>query len=300
MKKVYLDYNIWQEMYKSEETRAYFMSKSDWEYYISVAHFEELFHARNNESEAYKGYAEVLRSLMLQLSKHGILKPAYNGVTFFDRDSEIQIAINAIEKEHDTQETIKTFASNKHSNLQNEDAINDIEGVKQEDLYQKIWEQEKVKNLIEEYNLLRRKIRSVLPLIEARPEFAIQILPESFVNEYCKNGINSEIIKIASQNIETLSVEIQAQSFESIKSNYQALENIIDNMFDILDRVGFRRDKKERTAISGIYDTQHSIMATHCDVFITKDKKFKERFKAVAWYLGIPIKIMRWDGKELQ
>lgn len=300
MEKVYLDYNIWQEMYKSEKTRTYFMSKNDWEYYISVAHFEELFHARNNETEVYKGDAEGLRSLMLQLSKHGILNYTLDGIKFFQDDAEIAKAIYTIEKNHNTQEDIKTFALNKFINLQGGDVINSIAGIKQEDLYKKIWEHETVVGLINKLNVAKKESKHVLPLLRSEPTLAIQLMPPTFVSEYTKDGLNSEVIELANNIIISLTTEIQPNQFENIKSNYLILEDIVEMLYNILDNVGFKRDKKERTAISGVYDTQHSIMSTYCDVFITKDKKFKERYRAVAWYLGIPIKILRWDGKDLQ
>ena len=35
--------------------------------------------------------------------------------------------------------------------------------------------------------------------------------------------------------------------------------------------------------------------ATLCDIFITNDRKFADKYKAVAFYLAIPIKILVWE-----
>ena len=35
-----------------------------------------------------------------------------------------------------------------------------------------------------------------------------------------------------------------------------------------------------------------------CDIFITNDNKFADKFMAVAYFLGIPIKIIKWKDME--
>ena len=32
-----------------------------------------------------------------------------------------------------------------------------------------------------------------------------------------------------------------------------------------------------------------------CDIFITNDERFTDKFKAVAYYLDIPIQIIKWQ-----
>ncbi len=49
------------------------------------------------------------------------------------------------------------------------------------------------------------------------------------------------------------------------------------------------------TSHSGTYDIQHSICATLCDIFITYDKSFLDKFRAVAYFLEIPVRIIGWD-----
>ena len=60
----------------------------------------------------------------------------------------------------------------------------------------------------------------------------------------------------------------------------------------------FRRDGSDKHSNSGTYDIQHSINATMCDIFITNDNKFADKFMAVAYFLGIPIKIIKWKDME--
>ena len=53
---------------------------------------------------------------------------------------------------------------------------------------------------------------------------------------------------------------------------------------------GFRLEIAPR-----IIRVQHSICATMCDIFITNDERFADKFKAVAYYLDIPIQIIKWQ-----
>ncbi|RHR99734.1 hypothetical protein DWW20_17135, partial [Ruminococcus sp. AF14-5] len=70
-------------------------------------------------------------------------------------------------------------------------------------------------------------------------------------------------------------------------------------LYFILTKCGFKRDGSDKHAISGTYDIQHSICATMCDIFITNDERFADKFKAVAYYLDIPIQIIKWQDIDI-
>ena len=42
-----------------------------------------------------------------------------------------------------------------------------------------------------------------------------------------------------------------------------------------------------------------TICATMCDIFITNDERFADKFKAVAYYLDIPIQIIKWQDIDI-
>ena len=79
--------------------------------------------------------------------------------------------------------------------------------------------------------------------------------------------------------------------YHSIQDNYGKLEFVMEQLYFVLTKCGFRRDGSDKHSNSGTYDIQHSINATMCDIFITNDNKFADKFMAVAYFLGIPIKI---------
>ena len=80
--KVYLDYNIWQEMLNNEETQRFFILKKEqgWRYYLSVAHLDELCHEHQNETPQYTEFAEKLKLLMFEHSESGLFIPDDNGL----------------------------------------------------------------------------------------------------------------------------------------------------------------------------------------------------------------------------
>lgn len=72
-------------------------------------------------------------------------------------------------------------------------------------------------------------------------------------------------------------------TYASMKHKYIELERSMALLYGVLSAAGFRREKKEEKYNSAEYDIQHSICATYCDVFVTADKKFAEKYKAVAY-----------------
>lgn len=287
-------------MYKDETTKKFFMSHDNWNYYLSVAHFEELFHARNNETDEYKGESGRLKAFMQKMSLHGILKPTLKGIAFFKNDKDISSAIDSIENEHNTQERMKRIALVKYNDLKDIDAINGIKGVKQEEIYKKIWEQDRVTEKIGKINKKRSDLQKNIHILKEHPISVLNFLNKEYVEEYYRNSIDTNQLILDCCYVAASCINIQKNSYGLIKNNYQALENIIETLYDILDEYGFKLDRTERTAISSRYDIQHSIMSTYCDVFITTDKKYQERYKSIAWYLDIPIKILRWEKGQLQ
>ena len=63
-----------------------------------------------------------------------------------------------------------------------------------------------------------------------------------------------------------------------------------------LDAVGFRTDKK-RTLINKYSDAQHAYYASKCDIFVTNDRKLKEKAQAI--YNRFGIKTLIKSGSDL-
>jgi len=75
-----------------------------------------------------------------------------------------------------------------------------------------------------------------------------------------------------------------------LKDNFQKLELIIGLMFNFLEQVGYRTEKKGKYR-SRMHDVTHGIYATKSDYFIIGDKRYREKAKAIYSYLKIPSQI---------
>lgn len=297
MKKIYLDYNIWDEMNKKSETKFFFQSLKDVEYYISVAHFEELLHARNNEDELHNGCSNELRNLMLSMSISGMI--IYNATISFDPNRErLRAAVQSIEIEHNTQELMTRISEREFNNRDEETkkGYKGMEGVKTEDLYMRIWDDPIIIQKISEKNDKANKLLQFIKNKIITPYNAIQTMPIEWRKEY-ENEDGADFL--AFRNILSQTKEIKKGCYNEIKGDCVCLETIIDVLNSFLLDIGFNQDTKIRTYISGKYDLQHFILSTYCDVFISKDKHFCERAKAIAYYLGIPLDVKLWKNGQL-
>ena len=297
MKKIYLDYNIWDEINKNSDTKAFFQSLEDASYYISVAHLEELLHARNNENETHKGCSNNLKELMLSMAVPGII--TYNNSISFDPTQErFNSALQSIEVKHDTQELIAKISEEEFDNRDEETktGFKGIEGIKTEDLYMHIWNDPIIIQKINKMNEIAREVLRAIQNFTITPFNAIQYMPLAWRQEY-ETDDNAGFL--AYEHLLARTKTITKGCYDEIKDNCVYLEDIIEilNSF-LLDR-GFYQDTKLRTYTSGKYDLQHFIMSTYCEIFVTKDKRFCERAKAIAYYLGIPLEIKLWKNGQL-
>lgn len=84
-------------------------------------------------------------------------------------------------------------------------------------------------------------------------------------------------------------------NFKNIKNNYQCLEFLFENIFDFLDNIGYKNDKKARKRNkhrSRMHDITHGIYATSSDILITSDDYFKNKLQAIYSLLNIKTKII--------
>ncbi|MBY7025048.1 hypothetical protein FDC27_09955 [Clostridium botulinum] len=281
--KTYLDFQIWDYITKDREIEEYFKNKEEWDYLISVAHLEELYKAKRAEKGDKIGLSDKLKNKMLEMSMDGVIKPTEHGVKFEVKGFEkaYQYIINV-----DTQDTIFERSLVKRD-LEEEayEAKDLFEGIKhnKDDEYKLVWETERVK---EELNKLKNENSQLfIELSDSNNSFR-----KDMEKSYGKVVTNYMLQKL----INSSKTEIKPGIYLSIMNDYHVLEYVMEKLYIKLTKCGFKRDKSDRHANSGTYDIQHSICATLCDIFITNDDGFANKFKAISFYLGIPIKILTW------
>lgn len=283
--KVYLDFQIWDYINKNEIIANYFRNQTDWDYFLSVAHLEELFKARLGEKDDKVGLTDELEITMRELAVDGVIKPHAKGVKFlvggYDK------AYRAIQ-ENNTQESILSRAKvRREMDKSSYDPKDLFDGIKHDksDEYKLVWETQRIINEISKINK-NGHVQLVAELSDNE---------NSLIRDLKKTYGNECAALLIKQLILTSNIEIKPAMYLEIIDDYSALEYVIEQLYIILTKCAYKRDRSVKHANSGIYDIQHSISATLCDVFITNDNGFADKFEAISYYLGIPIIIKRWD-----
>ena len=93
---------------------------------------------------------------------------------------------------------------------------------------------------------------------------------------------------------------VENVKYQELKSDFLMLNYFMTLVFFALTAAGYKRDNNVRLHNSGEYDIQHAIRSTYCDVFVTNDKNLRCKYKAVAYYMEIPIEILSFEefGKK--
>ncbi|WP_299162817.1 hypothetical protein [uncultured Tenacibaculum sp.] len=80
--------------------------------------------------------------------------------------------------------------------------------------------------------------------------------------------------------------------FKIENCTFSEIQNVIHSLYNVLDNLGYKTDKNERTIKSSLYDIDHLVYASCSDFFITDDKKMKLRAKQIYDFLKIKTKII--------
>ncbi len=283
--RVYLDFQIWDYINKNKYIREFFNEQKEWDYLISVDHLEELYKAQRGECGDKIGLTYELKNTIKKIAMDGVIKPTEKGVKYIPKCFEKTYSDIIIK--HDTQESVLEKSLIKRDI--DKEAYNPIDlfkGIKcdKNDEYKLVWETIRVKN-----EIVKSKNDYEKLIIEL--SHANNSLRKTMEDLYGKYNSDYMIKKL----IISSKIEIKPAIYSEIRDDYHTLEYVIERLYLLLTKCGFKRDNSDKHANSGTYDIQHSICATLCDIFITNDNKFADKFKAIAYYLGIPIKIKTWN-----
>lgn len=271
--KVYFDFNIFDYIVK-KGLSVNELKKSNIEYYISVAHAEEFYKMkRNNTNNQNQDSIERIEKIMMYLDPQGVLNPSLTHI--FHKRESFDSALKRAEL-FDTRTIVESAGENcykmfrqsyKELREENKDAIN-YSNISPQD----IWEVDIVKRKIGEYNNYKRYYNK-----------------EGF--EKCTSVYGLFIADI----IKPVTKDLTFGCYPNIKDSYTDLECIIKYLFNTLEECGYNSDKDVRTSISFIHDIQHAIYATYCDLLISNDGRFGKKAEAVYYFLGMPIKVMNYE-----
>lgn len=83
-------------------------------------------------------------------------------------------------------------------------------------------------------------------------------------------------------------------NFEFLGKYFPLHEMTIEKVFEFLEIIRYYPDKSTQF-LSGLHDTTHAIYAAYCDIFITNDKKLRQKTKATYDWLGIKTSVFTPD-----
>lgn len=106
---------------------------------------------------------------------------------------------------------------------------------------------------------------------------------------------NSNLIKIFNTFFYPFCFCILKQGYQYLEFRpYFYLEGVIESLLKILQFIGYHSDN-EKSFRSATHDISHALYATKCNIFVTNDKKFSYRIKAVYSYMGVQTDIMNFN-----
>lgn len=273
-RKVYFDFNILNDLIVDDITQnKNFKHKP----YISVAHGEEFFKmTKNNCSESNLDSIKKKDAILRRFSKNGIIGPSsyvravciiYKNFDDMINTSKVYDSTNKIKK--DSEYNFKL-----HKEIARIVKLNNKECINYSNLsHDEIWQQkelhESLKHLNYVLSMRKQAYTKLLPYIKLTEQDFEKSVRRVMKHYDFKNSFN-----------------------EYLRYNLWALESIIEILFNLLDGYGYNRDKNKRVAESSVYDTQHAINASFCDIFVTNDEHFLKKVKAVYWYLGVKTEVL--------
>lgn len=283
MSKVYLDINIWDYIMKSDDVKMYFESlrkNLGWKYYLSVAHLEELHTSVLSETDKNKGVTYEQVKVMTGMSEPGVIREDSTGLNFYGGWNQFYLSFKTV-FDNDTSEIVRKNAETLHKHEEEQRGkhnLSDRIPKNDDQAYIKVWDTPEIQEL------LHKKIAiSFTDFYTSADDF--------FRMSYQFPDLKRQVDGLIKNG---LLLANEKGKYTEERSDYYVVLSVISDLFDCLDRAGYNAGSLDR-ANSSEYDLQHAINATYCDVFITADRRFYEKYKAVAYYYGIPIKVLRYD-----
>ena len=277
--KIYFDYNIYDGIAKGLFNLPEHFKEN--KLFVSVAHAEEYYNAKCNNIDV-KNHQKLkkIENMMRKSSEiHGVLNPSKKGVflkmeSFKDPSKRIA--------RYDTRNSIENTSVRKYN----------FRKIEYENLLDNNQELMYISNLDEKEIWEQTVVRDKLKNIKNR------------IDDHNMDIINNLIIDYGVQAYDLEKIyklpyfEIVPNMYNDTRMSYVQLEFSLEVLGDILNEVGYCKDNKVEKVKSGVYDTEHSIYATYCDLFITNDKKLTKRLNAIYGYLGVGTRCISYNEFE--
>lgn len=272
--KVYLDYNIYDGLAKNEIKM---INKLDnVRFYLSTTHVEEYYRAVK--------FCDVCNKQQLALTRECIDKYSTKGCILNPSKRKIVIKQESLDdcyKRIAKDDTVDEMILNAQNNDERYKRI--VELLKKNDLTVMNYS-----NLTEKEIFERPEVKEVLNLFREYVKYRNSSIAEMFAASKYDLWACEDMYRLEP-------FDLKFNICREKELSYIQLECTVEVLNDILCCVGYNKDKKLRKTNSGIYDVTHAIYGTYCDYFVTLDKRFLKRIKAIYYYLGIKTKCVTWE-----
>jgi len=145
---------------------------------------------------------------------------------------------------------------------------------------------------VQAMSIITDELSQLVKNIDRNREKFIQALSIDItrINNYSEEEVIETINKAMLNNI---SLDLKAL----IDPMGLFLHEQICSIFNILDLIGFWKDKKtERSNMARMYDASHAYFAAGCDIFLSNDRKTVKKSKVAYSLKGINTKVSEWNG----
>lgn len=278
MKYLYLDHNIYIETVNKKELMGILCElKYEFEYLYSSAHIQEAFRVAMNSSSKNKDNVPMLLKNISKLTNNNELVSSESEI-IIKKEDPLECYNRA--KKFDIRDRIKSDSYTRYKvdrehykDMLEEDKKNKgISTIK----FDKIWEEDVIKNLLTEFN---------------------QSMPIN-ISHF---NLSEDVRKAAEMGIDyTLPLfYISKGMYKDLKNSHKKLEYTIEILFRLLNYCGYNAEKKESTIISSTHDVTHAIYATKADYLISADQRFVNKCQAVYYYLGVDTKVIYLNQDDI-
>ncbi|KAF0131822.1 MAG: hypothetical protein FD155_346 [Bacteroidetes bacterium] len=137
--------------------------------------------------------------------------------------------------------------------------------------------QENLRNVVNNFNPDRTKLIQKFGIDETRIN---NYDPEELI-KYINTALRSNLV-------------IEFRDLVDLAGN--SLRERISTLFNLLDFVGFWKDKKtERSNLARVYDSSHAFFASYCDIFISNDKRARNKTKVAYSLYNIRTEVLSYS-----
>lgn len=263
MKKIYLDYHILVRLMNENEPLLeeliHYIDRTKFQLVYSPAHIEEMAVSTKRNSYPIEKTKEKLAFLSALTNNTEILP-------FKRTDVRIIEDLGAyLCEEHP--ERCYTRVSENYKN-------NDLAEKMEEEFLDEATE----KNIYGNDPNIMNNINPEAVLSE--PTYDLQTKEAIFMSLLSLRKYNKDQIR----ELMGTSSNLQEFTFPLIKKDYQVIETAMQIVFNKLEEIRYRPEKKKNFR-SRLHDVSHAIYAAYCDYFITEDSKLFDKTKAAYAYL---------------